>query len=500
MTTQKSREHLCSWIRTEQLLQDLNDDAINKSTQSVLELFTSNDELLHFICQHTSKEKLDLIYDILKKEDEQQNLIQNGTPATNATTSTVFLSNFDKISKDSISNICGYLTRYDIEFFKETSRRISVICLEEMGKYSIGICDGLQIIKANINDIKNRQWFNYMSYDRYYNTTRYEVLFSKIDQRYNIPSKHQIPITIHYHNKKNTFDCIGNAFNNITPNKSIITFDKREITVLNDDIYYDMTVNDVFDPTTDTLIILYEFNINQQHIEYVKCVKINGNVSVQVLKNYVMTLVAHNNAINIYRITDFTTGFVDDYYFVETDEDLVDVHRSTPFLFLVFQVDTDVNPDIWSPISEEYLVKKLKYCHLHFDDYIYYLAEMQDEEREIDIMIENVSDINTLKPEIKAKMNTFEHGYNVNIDCDIKPIAIKKHIAGKLDYIIGYENIELFVYDKYKENSRRIVNDKECSDDWYDGKIYFEIVPYNTTAAKHVINCCFTEIDSIFQI
>ena len=269
MVTQKSREHLCSWIRVEQLFSNANDDAIDKSLQPVLDLFTSNKELLHFIVKHTSKQRLDLIYEILKKENEQQKLAQKKAQTTKATKGAS--SNFDKISKESISNICGFLNRDDIELFKDTSRRISVICLEEMGKYAIGICNALQIMNDNINDIRDIQWFSYMSYDRYYNTTKYETLFAKMYKKYDIPIKCQIPINIDWN--KATFDFIGDASSKIGANQSIIMFDKREITILKHNTHYQMSEDDIFDPEFDTLIALYQFNINKQQIEYVTYIK-----------------------------------------------------------------------------------------------------------------------------------------------------------------------------------------------------------------------------------
>ena len=147
------------------------------------------------VVKHASKQILDLIYETSKKEDEQQKLIQHKPQTKNSTKRPP--SNFDKISKESISNICDYLNRDDIALFKETSRRISVICLEEMSKYSIGICNALQIMDINTNGIKDIQWFNYISYDRYYNIIKYETLFAKMDKKYDIPIKCQISINIH---------------------------------------------------------------------------------------------------------------------------------------------------------------------------------------------------------------------------------------------------------------------------------------------------------------
>eukprot|EP01084_Bolivina_argentea_P211424 359664_1 len=369
------REHLRSWIRTEQLLQHVNDTVIDKCVQPALDLFTSNKELLHFVVKHTSQQRLDIIYNILKQEHEQEKkLLQKQHNTLNCTKLKAVSSNFDKISKESISNICGFLNRCDIQLFKQTSRTISIICLEEMGKYSIGICTAFQMMKTNVNNIEDMEWYKYMSYNRYNNITKYNLLFEKIEIRHCIPIKYQIPITIDLFSY--IFKFVGNKYKNIKANKSLIMFDKRNITILNGDTHWDMDEDDVFDPDTDTLITLHEFNINKQQIENVKCIIIDTSIDIQMLKNYIFALTQKKQPIILYNISYLTHG-EHDCNIIDTDELLNNM--SSAFLSIIFQTDT--NSDDWSKVQNKYLVENLKFSHLEFDEYIYYLTEMKEKER-----------------------------------------------------------------------------------------------------------------------
>ena len=141
----KCNQHLRRWMETKNMLQNMENTAIESCTELVLKLIGSKIDLLGFIIKFTSIDELNKIYDILKaestkyKNDNVQNDNNNNSePADNAT---LEWSTFNVLSKQSISHICGFLNRAEIKTLKVTSCRISIICLEEMEKISVGVCN-----------------------------------------------------------------------------------------------------------------------------------------------------------------------------------------------------------------------------------------------------------------------------------------------------------------------------------------------------------------------
>ncbi len=72
-----------------------------------------------------------------------------------------------------------------MQSFKACSYLISITCLEEMNKYSVGIC--------NVNALLNNKCIKYYRYD---GNNTFNDLFEQYTIKYNIPAKYQLFVQI----------------------------------------------------------------------------------------------------------------------------------------------------------------------------------------------------------------------------------------------------------------------------------------------------------------
>ena len=73
---------------------------------------------------------------------------------------------FAYLPNECISHICGYLNKTNIRMFKQTSRQIAVVCLEEMKKISVGILNGNTFLNYN-GDLNHLRANTMIKYSRY---------------------------------------------------------------------------------------------------------------------------------------------------------------------------------------------------------------------------------------------------------------------------------------------------------------------------------------------
>ena len=237
----KCNQHLRRWMETKNMLQNMENTAIESCTELVLKLIGSKIDLLGFIIKFTSIDELNKIYDILKaestkyKNDNVQNDNNNNSePADNAT---LEWSTFNVLSKQSISHICGFLNRAEIKTLKVTSCRISIICLEEMEKISVGVCNTNKLLNNNEYNRAPLSWDNLMSYSRYNHNTKYNILYDQFNHK--IPEISQIKLAIQQKRKSKykhvTIDKSASIekFDVIEKNRSFILFDSRKLVHLN---------------------------------------------------------------------------------------------------------------------------------------------------------------------------------------------------------------------------------------------------------------------------
>eukprot|EP01083_Nonionella_stella_P157984 513497_1 len=66
----RSTGHLRSWIKVNQIKDEFSNDMLSKCMESILKLYGSQKDLLNFLIQHSSKQSLDEMYNILQKKLE----------------------------------------------------------------------------------------------------------------------------------------------------------------------------------------------------------------------------------------------------------------------------------------------------------------------------------------------------------------------------------------------------------------------------------------------
>eukprot|EP01084_Bolivina_argentea_P150966 263570_1 len=120
----RSSDHLISWIKVNQIKQNLNEEILSDSIQQILQLFGSNANLLHFLTTHSSKAQLDAIHQILEgkiqKFKENKERKQNKNIEKQKIKILQSSNNFVTISNESITNICSFLSYSQFRTFKLT--------------------------------------------------------------------------------------------------------------------------------------------------------------------------------------------------------------------------------------------------------------------------------------------------------------------------------------------------------------------------------------------
>eukprot|EP01084_Bolivina_argentea_P252160 423190_1 len=117
-------------IKLHVLLREIPESTLKKGLNQIVGLFGGIQQLFVFITNNCDSNKIHSMYEIIRqihveyqhKSEQPINLTNN----INTNTS------FNLISNESITNICGFLTKNDIKLFKLCSRRISIVCLNKL--------------------------------------------------------------------------------------------------------------------------------------------------------------------------------------------------------------------------------------------------------------------------------------------------------------------------------------------------------------------------------
>ena len=167
-------------------------------SKQIIEKVFGETDVLSILIENASTLQLKQIHEIIKqkratyhkkmeskKKDEDEESIQE-------------ISSLSQISRDSITNIIGFLDRSGISSFKLTSFRNGMLCLREMAKINIGVSNVNEILNdmdkkyvdklGPIADL-NRQNYRYPA-----NVTISSFSDSLMD-KYNIPSSKQLLVS-----------------------------------------------------------------------------------------------------------------------------------------------------------------------------------------------------------------------------------------------------------------------------------------------------------------
>eukprot|EP01084_Bolivina_argentea_P269053 457149_1 len=158
-------------LKVSELLQSADNCVMNKALPDIFKLFGGTHCMVKFILNHCMVDKLEPVYQIIKKHKIQNDIVKVHQKNDNKQTikKTSNHSNpFTSIPNECIYEIIAFLDKWDVNHkFKLCSKRIAILCLNEMTKISIGV--------MNLNTLCN--------------TTEYVKLYPKQIIRYNASNK-----------------------------------------------------------------------------------------------------------------------------------------------------------------------------------------------------------------------------------------------------------------------------------------------------------------------
>ena len=334
-------KHIYTWLPTRKLLESFNEEYINNNNEFmndiIYKIFGNWKRFIFYLINNGNENQINYIYKILKNEKikyDQQQFINDDKKKENEEK-----SNFDILSTTSITNICSYLTKNDINSFKLTSSFIALQCLLEMKKYQ-------NIGTFNMNELYFHYKYKYLSYllflshKKAFKYDRYNIstiqnssnLLQILSNKYNISIKYILLLHSKYSPKFTSFIDIlphleivdakdfdennvlnddrwkcslctckniktakycttcGNLpkwrSNNNENNKHfIMLFDKRNVMTMNNKklLTSDIKINN----DSHIILLINYFDIKQQTVQFIRTLMVKKYVSIPTLIKYI---------------------------------------------------------------------------------------------------------------------------------------------------------------------------------------------------------------------
>eukprot|EP01084_Bolivina_argentea_P254342 427571_1 len=290
-TKRKDRAHLAKELKVSSLLDDTNDEILNGCFNQVADIFGGTNSFWHFVSHNANEDQLESINNIIiaKKEEHQNENIMifdelQSTEMKDEYTQ-LFLSTkyFVDLSTDQLTHICGYLDKRSIKQFKLSSKYIATICLQEMSKISVGICNANSLLINNIpkTNLHRFKFYDFTKFTRYNPKKKYSSLFDEWERNYNISQQHQllthdrIPIS-NLNQLRNTTVLSKKVKENRLV--SYVLFDKRKIIFLDKNTQkksepaninldnYKISILEYFDIFNQEMKVIQFLCCNKQHI------------------------------------------------------------------------------------------------------------------------------------------------------------------------------------------------------------------------------------------
>eukprot|EP01084_Bolivina_argentea_P264654 448382_1 len=140
----QSNERIRFLLKTNRLLSNVNDIVINRCFDSIMQLFGGYQQVLLTIAKSSNLDQLKSMHSIIteqhRKYQNEQSVLKRDHDIDDNDIRGVTMRKFtfSTLPNECIGHVCGYLDKSDISFFKRTSAQISIVCLEEMEKISVG--------------------------------------------------------------------------------------------------------------------------------------------------------------------------------------------------------------------------------------------------------------------------------------------------------------------------------------------------------------------------
>eukprot|EP01084_Bolivina_argentea_P272427 463825_1 len=237
----KNIRYIQTKLRIQRLLSDADDKVLKKSIHCIAKkIFNDYYSFMQFILTYSKHEQLSEIHQIIrlqklkrsKENDNINNDIDDNMIDDNVINDNMIDDNitdnidhntddniddnksdlFETLANENIDYICGYLDHSDIEKFKQTSRQIAIICLDQMRKISVGILN-TNSMENTFYEINRKHITHYVQKSRYVDTTRFYSLQEEWETIYEIPEKYQLLFHIkrfgRYYNSHYSFEIVN---------------------------------------------------------------------------------------------------------------------------------------------------------------------------------------------------------------------------------------------------------------------------------------------------
>ena len=176
-----TNDHIGIWLKTNNLINNSSEQMLKKCFVSNADVFVDlfsdlfgdlKKLMLAFIQNnHSNKENLEYLYVVIANYEETHIQTNNLSEMKTKTL------NFESMPDQCISYVSGFLNKNDMFWFKLTSRRIAMLCLEEMKKMSVGI--------GNADSLC-------LKYERHNPNRTMVSLYDEWSKEYDIPIPHQL--------------------------------------------------------------------------------------------------------------------------------------------------------------------------------------------------------------------------------------------------------------------------------------------------------------------
>eukprot|EP01084_Bolivina_argentea_P204656 349527_1 len=172
-------------LKASDIFNNMNNNILTICVKKIIQLFGGNKAILQFIIKNSTKQKLNEIHNILINQLDDIKINTNA---------------LESMPKECMIHIIGYLKAPDVNQFKLCSRKIGIICLEEMKKIPIPTINGNNMLNNAIIDPYNLKSF--ITTTRYSDKKLFRSLYRIWSQKYNINENNLLIFRYKHHTNR----------------------------------------------------------------------------------------------------------------------------------------------------------------------------------------------------------------------------------------------------------------------------------------------------------
>eukprot|EP01083_Nonionella_stella_P025531 70272_1 len=294
---QRSHKNLQLWIQANHVL---NDTLPNQITQSIIDVFGTNFDIIKLLLRTATNQQLTSIINIINqhnvkmKDDNGRTIEQHlqvdeyqdhDTPQEHEQ-----MPLFDIISNQSIQHLSLFLAPHEVVQFKNVSRRMSIICLQEMQKITIHVCN-----TSNLLQTYRGSYFDFSKHltaIRYVKRTEPVAIAQALHEEFKVPPKHQLLFKINEVwargriHQTESLSPVNKRF--IADGMMLVLFNKKEI-------LSDTSIDNVY--VSDNLYVLKQSNAGHKSQDFWMKYLILQNINENQMRQYIQKIVPTKDTV-----------------------------------------------------------------------------------------------------------------------------------------------------------------------------------------------------------